>query len=43
MTTWVSQDQKGETILDLNEMMGFGEAVASTGQYANNLHLAPDR
>jgi len=25
------------------EMMGFGMAVASAGQYANNLHLAPDR
>jgi len=24
-------------------VMGFGEAVASTGPYANNLHLAPDR
>jgi len=24
-------------------MMGFGDAVASAGQYANNLHLAPDR
>ena len=23
--------------------MGFGEAVASAGPYANNLHLAPDR
>jgi len=25
------------------EMMGFGDAVASAGPYANNLHLAPDR
>ena len=24
-------------------MMGFGNAVASAGPYANNLHLAPDR
>jgi len=24
-------------------MVGFGDAVASAGQYANNLHLAPDR
>ena len=24
-------------------MMGFWDAVASAGQYANNLHLAPDR
>ena len=23
--------------------MGFGDAVASAGPYANNLHLAPDR
>ena len=23
--------------------MGFGDAVASPGPYANNLHLAPDR
>ena len=23
-------------------MMGFGDAVASAGLYANNLHLAPD-
>jgi len=25
------------------EIMGFLGAVASTGLYANNLHLAPDR
>jgi len=25
------------------EMMGFWDAVASAGLYANNLHLAPDR
>jgi len=24
------------------EMMGFLDAVASAGPYANNLHLAPD-
>jgi len=24
------------------EIMGFGEAVASAGPYANDLHLAPD-
>jgi len=44
-TTWVSQYQKGETILDLNEARydGFWDAVASAGPYANNLHLAPDR
>ena len=23
--------------------MGFGDAVASAGPYANNLHLAPDK
>jgi len=42
-TTSVSQYQKGNTSLDLNEqeMMGFGNAVASAGLYANNLHLAP--
>jgi len=44
-TTWVSQYQKGETILDLNEARynGFWDAVASAGPYANNLLLAPDR
>ena len=45
-TTWVSQYQKGNTSLDLNEAKrwwGFGTAVASAGPYANNLHLAPDR
>jgi len=25
------------------EMMGFGDAVASGGLHANNLYLAPDR
>jgi len=25
------------------EIMGFWDAVASVGPYANNLHLAPDR
>jgi len=25
------------------EMMGFGDAVASAGPYANNLNLVPDR
>jgi len=25
------------------EMMGFGDAVATAGPYANSLHLAPDR
>ena len=24
-------------------MMGFGDAVASAGPYANNMHLTPDR
>jgi len=27
----------------MQEKMGFGDAVASAGPYANNLHLAPDR
>ena len=36
---------KGKTSLDLNEArdVGFWDAVASVGPYANNLHLAPDR
>jgi len=25
------------------EIAGFGDAMASAGPYANNLHLAPDR
>jgi len=43
--TLVCRYQKGKTSLDLNEeeMMGFGEAVASAVPYASNLHLAPDR
>jgi len=24
------------------EIMGFGDAMASAGPYANNLHIAPD-
>jgi len=27
----------------MSEMMGFWDAVASAGSYANNMHLAPDR
>ena len=45
-TTWVSWYQKGKTSLDLNEAKHdgvFGDAVASAGPYANNLHLAADR
>ena len=42
-TTWVSRYQKGKTSLDLNEARDDDDAVASTGPYANNLHLAPDR
>jgi len=42
-----SRYQKRKTSLDLNEARddggGFGMAVASAGQYANNLHLAIDR
>jgi len=41
MTTWVSQYQKGRTILDFNEVRDDGVAVASAGPYANHLHLAP--
>ena len=44
-TTLVSQHQNSKNSLNLNEeeTMGFWEAVASAGSYANNLHLAPDR
>ena len=46
-TNWVSWYQKGKINLDnLNEareVMGFWDAVASAGPYANNLYLAPDR
>jgi len=38
-TAWVSRCQKKMR----QEMMGFGDAVASAGPYANNVHLAPDR
>ena len=34
---------EGQTILDFTEARDDGEAVASAGPYANNLHLAPDR
>jgi len=37
----VSWYQKGKPMRQ--EMMGFWDAVASAGQYANKLHLAPDR
>jgi len=47
-TTWISWYQKGKTSLDLNDardggVLGWQMAVASTGQYANNLHLTSDR
>jgi len=44
-TIWVSQHRKVKPvwIKMRQEMMGFGDAVASAGPYANNLHLAPDR
>ena len=44
-TAWVIRYQKDKTSLDLNEqeMMGFRDAVASAGPYANSLHLAADR
>jgi len=41
--TWVSGHQKGENIPDFNEAREDGVAVASAGQYANHLHLAPDK
>jgi len=41
-TSWGSQYQKGKTSLHLKEeeKTGFGDAVASAGPHANNLHLA---
>jgi len=45
-TTWVSRYQIGETSLDLNEARDdgvLGMVAASSGPFANNLHLAPDR
>jgi len=41
-TTWESQHQKGQTILNFNEASDDGVAVASAGPYANHLHLAAD-
>jgi len=43
MTIWVSQHQKGITILDFNKARDDGLAVASAGPYGNHLHLSPDR
>jgi len=43
MTIWVSQHQKGTTILDFNKTRDDGLAVASAGPYGNHLHLGPDR
>jgi len=42
-TTWVSQHQKGRTILDFNEASDNGVAVASAAPYANHLHHTPNR
>ena len=44
-TTSVSRYQKVRQIWIYmrHEIMGFWDAVASAGPYANNLHLAPDR
>jgi len=42
-TAWLSQHQKCQTILDINEARDDGVAVASAGPYANHLHLAADR
>jgi len=43
--TWVSQQQKGYTVtnLDFNEARDDEVAVASVGRYANHLHLTADR
>jgi len=41
LTTWVNWYQKGKTSQDLNEARD--GAMASTGPYANNRHLAADR
>jgi len=42
-TTWVSQYQKGKTILDFTEARNHWVAVASIGPYANHLHFNLDR
>jgi len=42
-TTRVSRYQKVGTILDFNEAVDDGVAVASAGPYANHLHPTPDR
>jgi len=39
----VSWHQKGRTILDFNKARDNEVAMASDGQHANHLHLAPDR
>ena len=40
---WVGQQEKGRAILDYNEARDDGVAVASVRQYANHLHLHPDK
>jgi len=42
-TTWVSQYQKGKTILDFNEARDNGVALVSAGPYASHLHFIPGR
>jgi len=42
-TIWVSQFQKGRTILDCNEARDDGVAVASAGPSANHLPFSLDR
>jgi len=42
-TTWVSQYQKGSTILDFTETRDDGVAVASAGPYVKHLHFGSDR
>jgi len=39
MTTWESGNQKGRTVLEINEARDDGMAVVSAGPYANHLHL----
>jgi len=40
-TTRVSRHQKGKNILDFDESIYDGVAVASAGPYTNHLHLTP--
>jgi len=42
-TTWISRHQKGKPFLDFTAARDDVVAVASSGPYANHLHLAPYR